>query len=437
MSIFLSKSFFLLLGLIALSAFFSASETAITSSGRSKILALIEKYPLQKRYFQWLLRDIQRVLTIVLVSNNLVNIAASAVATSFAIDVLGAGGIYLSVAVMTVVIVIFGEIFPKSVAMIRSEILLVVTLPLLRLLDVIFAPFLWAMQGVVRLLGFVFKIDLKARHPFVTREEFEQMVNIGEESGALEEVERRMIHGIISFEETRVYEIMVPRTDMDAVSSDSTLSEAMEVFQNHGHSRVPVYEDSPDDIVGILYVKDTIPNLLAADLTAPVSKIMRDALFVPESMRVVELFNTMKGRHIHMAVVVDEYGGVAGIVTLEDLLEEIVGEIQDEYDKENPSFLTEEEGTYLVEGHVSLEDLSDLLDSPFESEDAESLGGLVLCISGDFPSPGEKVLYAGPDGRKKWEIEVLEVEDHRIKLLRLHPRENNYVLPLPEEEFGE
>jgi len=408
-----AESFLILTVLLLLSAFFSASETAITSSGRGKILALIERYPYLKGFFTWLLRDIQRVLTIVLIANNLVNIAASAVATSLAIGAFGAKGVIIAVPAMTALIVIFGEIFPKSVAIIKSDTMLVFSLPLLRMLDILFAPFLWIMLWVVRGLGVLLKVDLKARHPFVTREEFEQMVNIGEESGALEEVERRMIHGIISFEETRVYEIMVPRTDMDAVAS----------------GRVPVYDESPDDIVGILYVKDTIPSLMAGDLSLPVSEIMRDALFVPESMRVVELFNTMKGRHVHMAIVVDEYGGVAGIATLEDLLEEIVGEIQDEYDKEKPTLLPEEDGSYLVQGHLGLEDLSDFLESSFESEDAESLGGLVLSISGDFPSPGEKILYTSPSGGRLWEIEVLEVEDHRIKLLRLRPKEQGFFFP--------
>ena len=429
MNVLLTESVLLLILLLVLSAFFSASETAITSSGRGKILALMERYPYQKRFFDWLLRDIQRALTIVLISNNLVNIAASAVATSLAIMLLGHGGLIVSVGVMTVLIVVFGEIFPKSVAIVRSDSILAFSLPLLRLLDILLAPFLWIMVHIVRGLGVIFKVDLKARHPFVTREEFEQMVNIGEESGALEEVERKMIHGIISFEETRVYEIMVPRTDMDAVSSEATVSEAMKIFQEHGHSRVPVYDESPDDIVGILYVKDTIPSLLAGNLSVPVSSIMRQALFVPESMRVVELFNTMKGRHVHMAIVVDEYGGVAGIATLEDLLEEIVGEIQDEYDKEKPTLLPEDDGSWLVQGHLGLEDLSDFLGSSFESEDAESLGGLVLSISGDFPSPGETVHYRSHSDGKVWEIEVLEVEDHRIKLLRLRPKEKGFFFP--------
>ena len=249
------------------------------------------------------------------------------------------------------------------------------------------------------------------------------MLNKGQKSGAKEEVERKMIHGVLSFEETRVYEIMVPRTDMDAVQADCTLEEAITIFLEHGHSRIPVFRENLDDIVGILYVKDTIPQLLQGNISAPVSSIMREALFGPESMRVVELFNNMKGKHIHMGVAVDEYGGVAGIATLEDLLEEIVGEIQDEYDKDTPSLTAREDGSYIVQGTVGLEDLSEMLGSHFESEEAESLAGLVLSISGDFPSPGEMFIYDPGEGEGSWEIEVVEVEDHRIKLLRLIPKE--------------
>jgi len=180
-NVMITESILLLILLLVLSAFFSASETAITSSGRGKILALMERYPYQRRFFEWLLRDIQRALTIVLISNNLVNIAASAVATSVAILLLGQRGLFVSVAAMTVLIVVFGEIFPKSVAIVRSDAILAFSLPLLRLLDILLAPFLWIMVHVVRGLGVIFKVDLKARHPFVTREEFEQMVNIGEE----------------------------------------------------------------------------------------------------------------------------------------------------------------------------------------------------------------------------------------------------------------
>ncbi|WP_024822426.1 hemolysin family protein [Aminobacterium mobile] len=408
------RIFMFLFFLLLLSAFFSSAETAITSSGRGKLLALQERHPYQRRFLQWLVGDVQRALTITLVSNNLVNIAASAVATSLAILLFGHKSVFWAVIIMTIVIVVFGEILPKSIAIVRSEPILIITLPILRFLGFLFAPFIWTMNQFVRFLGILVGVDLKAQHTFVTREEIEQMVNIGEASGALEAVERKMIHGIISFEETRVYEIMIPRTDMNAIASDATIRDSVTIFQEHGHSRVPVYDESLDDIVGILYVKDTIPYLASGDVEVVVSKLQREALFVPETMRIVEVFNIMKSRHVHMAIVVDEYGGTAGLVTLEDLLEEIVGEIQDEYDSETSPVLSETGGNYLVQGNVSLEDLSEIIGDTFESEDAESVAGLVLSLSGGFPEKGTIFQYG------KWEIEVLDVEDHRIKLLRFH-----------------
>jgi CBS domain containing-hemolysin-like protein len=412
-SIYVIRTVLFLGVLLVLSAVFSASETGITSSGRGKLLALQERHPFSKTFLAWLLADVQRALTITLISNNLVNIAASAVATSLAIMLFGSSGVWLSVVCMTFLIVLFGEILPKTVAIVRSESTLLVTIPVIRFIGFILFPFIWLMMGIVRIIGVVFGVDLKNQHTFITREEIEQMVNIGEASGVFEEVERKMIHGVIAFEETRVYEIMVPRTDMDAIPLNATVTDAVALFEKHGHSRVPVFRDSFDDIVGILYFKDMIPPLHEGRTDMPIGNIIRDALFVPDTMKIVELFNIMRGKHTHMAIVVDEYGGVAGIISLEDLLEEIVGEIQDEYDSEKPSLVKEPDGTYLVQGHVGLEDLSDMLSDVFESEDAESIGGLVLSISGDFPDMGEKVHYG------HWTIEVIEVEDHRIKLLRL------------------
>ena len=402
-----------LLALLLLSALCSSTETAITAVGRGKLLALQERYPYRRRFLSWLADQTQRALTITLVANNLVNIAASAVATSLAMRLYGNQGPLLAVVVMTVLIVIFGEILPKSIAMIRNESILVTVLPMLRFLGFLFAPFLWATVAVVSGLGKLLRIDLSPQHTFVTREEIEQMVNIGSASGVLEEDERKMIHGIFSFEETRAYEVMVPRTDMIAVPREMTVAEAVDVILEHGHSRVPIVGENLDQIVGILYVKDLLRHLISGDPGAGVEEIKREALFVPETMRIANLFNLMKGKKVHMAIVVDEYGGTAGIITLEDLLEEIVGEIQDEYDEETPAILKNGDGSYLVQGGVNLEDLSERLNYAFTSNDVESVAGFIIALAGRFPEVGQRLAYEG------WDFEVLEVEDHRVKLLRL------------------
>jgi CBS domain containing-hemolysin-like protein len=221
-----------------------------------------------------------------------------------------------------------------------------------------------------------------------------------------------MIHGVIDFEDTRVYEIMVPRVDMVAIEVTDTVGDAMKVFIEHGHSRVPVYDDSPDNIVGILHVKDTLRHLIASELDQSVGSLVREPMFVPESIRTVELLEAMRRDHVHIAIAVDEYGGISGIVTMEDLLEEIVGEIQDEYDQEAPGILEEEDGKYLVQGNMSLEDLSEALNCSFTSEDAESIAGLVLSLAGKFPEDNDRFEYGD------WLIRVVDLEDHRIKLLR-------------------
>ena len=401
--------------LFLLSAFFSGAETSITATGTGKLRTLQEqgKYKFLNSTFQWLIDDTQEALTVCLIANNVVNISASALASSVVLGLFGSHALVFVVPVMTILIVIFGEILPKSAAMVYSENVLIFASPILRILAFLISPIAWAMKKCVKAIGFLLHIDLGTQQVFVTRDEIEQFVKIGEESGALEASERRMIDGIIDFDETRVHEIMIPRTDMIALEAEDTLAEAVKIFIEEGHSRLPVYEESPDNIIGILYVKDTLENLLDADLTCEVRNLLRKPIFVPETIRTAELLENMRREHIHIAIIVDEYGGVAGLVTMEDILEQIVGEIQDEYDQEAPEIQKLDDGSYMVQGGISLENLSEALGSEFESEDAESLGGLVLTLSGSFPEAGEVFEYGG------WRIKVEALEDHRITLLNL------------------
>jgi len=423
----IAQSIVILVALLALSAFFSSSETAITSIGRGKLLAIQEMNPQRQRGIEWLVADMQRALTVILIGNNLVNIAASAVATSLAISLLGSRGLLVAVVSMTVVIVIFGEILPKSIAIVKPEGIVSTSLPMLRVINVIFSPLIWVTVAIVKFLGSIMRLDLSSRLPFVTREEIEQMVNMGEASGVFEEEERRMIHGVISFEETRVYEIMIPRTDMVAVPGDISIEESIPIFRECGHSRVPVYQKNHDHILGILYVKDLIGAFISGQTNTQVASLVREALFIPETMSIADLFDIMRGKRVHIAIVVDEYGGTAGLVTLEDLIEEIVGEIQDEYDDESALFQKEPDGSYLVKGQMGLEDLSEMLHYPFESSDMDSIGGLVLSLAGRFPDEGQKLPYG------QWEFQVLEVEDHRIKLVRIAPMDDLFKIGEIEE----
>jgi len=413
----LPESIYLLAFLLCLSAFFSASESAITAVRRSKLLNLTENFPKRKKVLDWLIEDIHRPLTITLISNNLVNIAASSVATSIAVAFFGDKGIFLAIIAMTVLIVVFGEILPKSIAIVHADRMVLLASPLLRALSIPLSPVVWCLVGMVRAIGKAFHIEMNPHRVTITREEIEQMIKAGEASGSLEADEERMIRGVIEFEETRVYEIMVPRTDMVAISSITPIAQAARTFCECGHSRLPVYETDTDHIVGILHVKDILESLASGRADDPVSYFMREPLFVPESAKISEVFDTMRTKKVHMAIVVDEYGGTAGLVTLEDLLEEIVGEIQDEYDEESLPVVKESENSYLVEGQLNLDDLSEYLDYPFESEEADSVAGFVLALAGRFLEPGEEVRY-GP-----WTIEVVNVEGYRVKLLRFRREE--------------
>lgn len=231
-----------------------------------------------------------------------------------------------------------------------------------------------------------------------------------------------MIHSIITFEETRAFEIMIPRTDMVALPKETTVAQAVSIFEENGHSRIPVFDGSLDNIIGTLHIKDFIKSLSGGETEISVQELTRESLFVPEVMKIAELFNIMKGDRVHMAIVVDEYGGTAGLVTLEDLLEEIVGEIQDEYDQELPSIQQAEDGSYMVDGNVNLSDLGEILGDVFEAEDVDSIAGLVLSLSGGFPDKGSVLRYGN------WLLEVREILGHRIMQVALKKCENENSL---------
>ena len=416
--------------LFLLSAFFSGAETSITTTGTTRIRTLQEqgKYKFLNPVFKWLINDTQEALTVCLIANNVVNIALSALASGIVASIFGQGAIIIVVPVMTILIVIFGEILPKSLAMVYAENVLLFSSPVLKLLAYILMPVAWCMKKFVSFIGVILHMNLDTQQVFVTRDEIEQVVKIGEEAGVLEPDERRMIDGIIDFDETQINDIMIPRTDMVMLEANDKLSDAVKLFIEQGHSRVPVYEESPDNIIGILYVKDTLKNLLDSDLDCGIKDLLRKPIFVPESIKTSEVLEAMRRDHIHIAIIVDEYGGVAGLVTMEDILEQIVGEIQDEYDQELPEIQKLDDGSYLVQGITSLEDVSEALGSEFESDSGEikSLGGLVLSLAGNFPEEGETFEY------EDWRIKVLSIEEHRIKILKL-----NKIQPAPQNESAD
>jgi len=406
----IAGSIILLAVLMVFSMYFSMTETSITAAGKGKLLAMADDYPQSRNGFLWLADNIAKAINVTLIGNNLVNIGASAAATSVAISLFGAAGPFFAVAVMTVLIVIFCEILPKNIAIAKREGVLLICLPFLRALNFLLTPVTFLLQTILKAIGKVVGMDLVSYSSLISREEIDHIVRESGATGGLEEGERKMIHGVIAFEDTRVSEVMAPRTDMFAIEEGDGTEEAVKIFLESGHSRIPVYKEDLDNITGILYAKDLLAPLAHGDRDITIGKIMRKPLYVPETMKTDEALDIMKKSRKHLAIVVDEYGGTAGIVTLEDLIEEIVGDIQDEYDKETPEIIKEGRDAYVVQGQVNLEDLAEALNYPFDTifEDVDTLAGMILEITGNFPSSGQVVKY-GP-----WEIKALNVQNHRI-----------------------
>lgn len=397
-----------ILCLLFLSAFFSGAEMALTETSAVRLKSLAEKYAFLKKTVEWVNVDRSKVLSAILIGNNLVNVAASTVATAIAVTLWHARGVAYAVVVMTVMIIIFGEVLPKCLALARGETVLIFSLLPIRFFAWTATPLIWTMQFIASATGKLTGLDLSLKDTFVTKEEIGQVVKIGEASGAIEKAERQMIDGVISLDEIRVSEIMVPRTEMHLIESCRTVDEALHFIQEMGDSRVPVYTDTPDHIDGVVLVKDLLSAFSQGKKGEAVTKVMRKPLFVPETMFVPKLFKIMQNMRMHMALVVDEYGGTAGLVTMEDLLEEIVGEIQDEYDRDEPMIQSLPDGTWKVLSGISLEDLNEALHSDFKCEDVDTLGGFLLDRFGNFPRQGDCITLNG------WIFTVTSMAEHHI-----------------------
>lgn len=404
-----SSNVVLLLTCVILSALFSASETALISLSKTKILGFIKSDPSKAKAWKSFLDDPQRVLVAILIGNNLVNITASALATSLSLRLFPNIGIGLAVGLMTFIILVFGEITPKGIALRYADALSKRVIYIMYLLSLIFYPIALVFSKVVDLLGGSGK---KFLYPLITREELELLLSKGEEV-ELEEEERKMIRSVINLEDKVVREIMIPRLDMVCLETTTPVRDAVKVISEHGHSRIPVYENNIDNIVGVLYAKDLIPLMANGKWDEKVGNIVRAPYFVPETKPVKELFEELRQKRIHIAIVVDEYGGTAGLVTMEDILEEIVGEIEDEYDREPPVVEEVKENAYIVDGRMNLDELLELFDVEpdieIDEREYDTVAGLLFSILGRIPKSGEEVSFKG------LRLKVVDVKKNRIR----------------------
>jgi putative hemolysin len=387
--------------LVALSGFFSAAETALTSF-RSLQLEKLENEHMEREVGllrKWL-KSPNAMLTSILVGNNVVNILSSSIATVLTASVFGVSSgrsIVISTVVMTTIILIFGEITPKIIAKNYSLNIAKRVIGLVYILSIITKPVVAIFMFISKLFGRLCGIELKDSAILMTEEDIISFVNVSEEEGIIEEEEKEMIHSIVGFAEITAKEVMTPRTSVLAFEASKTVDEIWEEILENGFSRMPVYEDTIDDVIGVLYIKDIMRSVKEGKTTEPVKNFIRPAYFIPETKSIIEILKEFRTQHVHIAMVLDEYGGIVGIVTIEDLLEEIVGDIRDEYDTEEGEAVEKiDDNSWRVDAMIDIETLNDELQLNLpESDDYESLGGLILSELGKMASVGDEITLDG------------------------------------------
>ena len=386
--------FFILIVALILCGIASASETAFTSLSRIKLKNLVEEGDKKAAEIERMLAQPNTFLSTILIVNSVAVIVASSMATVLALRFTTSLGELLSTVVISLVVLIFCEITPKTAAVQNPLRWARALLPLVRgtawLLHPIVVVLSMITNFLVRMLGGQVK-----RGPFVTEEELRLLVTVGEEEGVLEEEETEMIHSIFEFADTTVREVMVPRIDMVTLESDATVNNAVDIALEGGFSRIPVFEDTIDNIVGVLYTKDMLKQLRDGHENVPIRTLVRAAYYVPETKKLDDLLREIRQRRIHMVIVIDEYGSVAGLVTIEDLVEEIVGDIRDEYDREENLYEKINQYEYIVDAKMSIDEFNELMETELENEDYDTLGGFLYAQLDKIPVPGDTITFDG------------------------------------------
>lgn len=335
--------------------------------------------------------DSGKMLSAILIGNNIVNLSASSLATSLAIHYLGNVGAGIATGILTFLILIFGEVTPKTLATIKADSIALAIAGIIDVLMKILTPVIFIINKLSIGLLFLLRINPKDGSQQMTEEELRTIVDVGQETGVIENEERNMIHNLFDFGDAEAKEIMIPRIDMTFVQVDATYQEVLDVFRQDMFTRLPVYEDTTDNVIGIINMKDFL--LEQDDETFSVRSMLRDPYFTYEHKNTADLFLEMRKSSISLAIVLDEYGVTAGLITLEDLLEEIVGEIRDEYDADEEDDITQiSDREFYVLGSANLDDVSDALGYSFESDDYDTIGGYCLGLLGHLPEKNEIII---------------------------------------------
>ncbi len=407
--------------LLILSAFFSSAETSLTTFNRIRMRTLADEGNKRAARILKVTEDSGKMLSAILIGNNVVNLSASSIATTLALRLFGSVGAGIATGILTVLILIFGEISPKTLATLHAEKLAMAYSGIIQFLMMLLTPVINVINKLSNLFLFLLRVDPNKSRDMMTEEELKTIVDVSHESGVIETEEREMIHNVFDFSDALAREIMTPRIDMTFVKSDSTYHEILEIYREDHYTRMPVYEETTDQVIGILNMKDL---LLYEDVDHfSVSNILREPFFTYEKKNTAELFLEMQTKSINLAIVLDEYGITAGMVTMEDLLEEIVGEIHDEYDGNEEAQLTKVSDTeYIAAGSMNLEDLCDDLDIHLTSDDYDSIGGYFIGKCDHLPVEGEQITT-----EDNIVLTVTSVNKNRIEQLRIQ-------LPEPDSQ---
>ena len=378
--------------LLILSAFFSSAETSLVSVNQIRMRSLAENGNVRAKRVLAITSNQSKMLSAILIGNNIVNISASSLATIVAQRIWGNAAVSIATGVLTILVLIFGEISPKTLATANADKLAMLFSGPIRILMIVLTPFIiiinFLAKGVLRLLGY--KED-KNKTSF-TEDELRTIVEVSHEEGVLENDEREMINNVFDFGESQAKDVMIPRIDMTCISIDSTFDEIVEVFRKDKYTRLPVYETSVDNVIGIINVKDLL--LCEDKKNFSVQNILRKPYYTYEYKKISELMEELKKTSNNFTIIVDEYGSTVGMITLEDLLEEIVGEIRDEYDEDEvDDILQVNDNEYLILGTTRLSELEDLVDLPNseEEDDYDTVGGFIVSQLGRLPQTGDEI----------------------------------------------
>src|SRR5579859_1451209 len=403
---------FILIVALILCGIASASETALTSVSRIKLKNMVEEGDKKAAEIERLLAEPNAFLSTILIVNSVAVIVASSMATVLALRFSASFGELISTVVISLVVLIFCEITPKTAAVQNPLRWARALLPLVK-------GTAWLLHPIVVVLGKITNFLVRMlggqvkRGPFVTEEELRLLVTVGEEEGVLEEEETEMIHSIFEFADTTVREVMIPRIDMVTLESDATVDEAVDLALEAGFSRIPVYEENIDNIIGVLYTKDMLKQLREGHNSFLVRDLVRTAYFVPETKKLDDLLREIKQKHVHMVIIVDEYGSVAGLVTIEDLVEEIVGDIQDEYDREVKLYEKVSENEYIFDAKISIAEFNEIMGMELDDSDYETLGGFLYAQLDKIPTVDDTSTFDGVT------FTVLSTRGRRITQVRV------------------